>query len=136
MPGNFSINPSIGLFHSSLHSLHLKINLLFFNPTKQHSELIFIFSIHDLHSILLKIPDMLSTSSDNEVDINLKLSINFSLCNCFTIITFFFNWYRKSDIFFHVFSYTIKFAFKFFCYLIDYKMSIITSIVNYYWNVF
>ena len=46
--------------------------------TKQHSELIFIFSIHYLHSILLKIPDKLSTCSDNEVDINLKLSVNFS----------------------------------------------------------
>ena len=35
--------------------------------------------MHDLHFILLKIADILSTSSDNEVDINLKLSINFSL---------------------------------------------------------
>ena len=35
--------------------------------------------MHDLHSILLKIPDVLSTSSDNEVDVNLKLSINSSL---------------------------------------------------------
>ena len=32
-----------------------------------------------MHSILLKFPDMLSTSSDNEVGINLKLSINLSL---------------------------------------------------------
>ena len=32
--------------------------------------------MHDLHSILLKIPDVLSTSSDNEVGMNLKLSIN------------------------------------------------------------
>ena len=39
--------------------------------------------MHDLHSILLKIPDILSTSSDNEVDINLKLSINLSLCAIF-----------------------------------------------------
>ena len=36
--------------------------------------------MHDLHSILLKIPDMLSTRSDNEADINLKLSINLGLC--------------------------------------------------------
>ena len=36
--------------------------------------------MHDLHYILLKIPDVLSTSSDNEVGINLKLSINLSLC--------------------------------------------------------
>ena len=35
--------------------------------------------MHDLHSILLKIPDVLSTSSDNEVGINLKLSINLIL---------------------------------------------------------
>ena len=35
--------------------------------------------MHDLHSILLKIPDVLSTSSDNGVGINLKLSINLSL---------------------------------------------------------
>ena len=36
--------------------------------------------MRDLHSKLLKIPDMLSTRSDNEVGINLKLSINVSLC--------------------------------------------------------
>ena len=35
--------------------------------------------MHDLHSILLKIPDVLSTRFDNESDINLKLSINLSL---------------------------------------------------------
>ena len=35
--------------------------------------------MHDLHSILLKVQDMLSTSSDNEVDIYLKLSINLTL---------------------------------------------------------
>ena len=35
--------------------------------------------MHDLHSILLKIPDVLSTSSDNEVGLNLQLSINLSL---------------------------------------------------------
>ena len=35
--------------------------------------------IHDLYSILLKIADVLSTSFDNEVGINLKLSINLSL---------------------------------------------------------
>ena len=35
--------------------------------------------MHDLHSMVLKIPDKISASSDNEVDINLKLSINFSL---------------------------------------------------------
>ena len=79
MLGKVSINLFSCLLHSSLHFLHLQTNLLFFNPTKQHSESIFIFSMHDLHSILLKIPDVLSASSDNEVGINLKLSINLSL---------------------------------------------------------
>ena len=32
--------------------------------------------MHNLHSILLKISDMISTSFDNESGINLKLSIN------------------------------------------------------------
>ena len=32
--------------------------------------------MYELHSLLLKIPDILSTSSDYEVDINLRLSIN------------------------------------------------------------
>ena len=35
--------------------------------------------MHDLHSSLLKISDVLPTSSDDEVEINLKLSINLSL---------------------------------------------------------
>ena len=57
MLGNFLINPSIIFVHFS----HL------------------LFSVHDLHSILLKFPVILSTSPDNEVDINLKLSMNLSL---------------------------------------------------------
>ena len=65
MLGKFSINLFNGLFRSSLHSLHLQINLLYFNPTKQHSERFFIFSMLDLHSILLKNPDVLSVSFDN-----------------------------------------------------------------------
>ena len=104
MLGKLSINSFNRLFHSSLHSLYLQINLLFFNPIKQHSELIFIFSMHYLHSILLKIPDMLSTSSDNEVGINLKLSINLSLyviillsSHCFLICT-------EKVIYFSIFS--------------------------------
>ena len=32
-----------------------------------------------LHTLLIKIPDMLSTRSDNDVDINLELSINLNL---------------------------------------------------------
>ena len=35
--------------------------------------------MHDLYSSLLKISDVLSRSSDNEVCINVKLSINLSL---------------------------------------------------------
>ena len=35
--------------------------------------------MHDLHFIPLKIPDVLSTSFNNEVGINLKLSKNLSL---------------------------------------------------------
>ena len=35
--------------------------------------------MHDLHSMLLNISDVLSTSSHNEVGINLKLSINLRL---------------------------------------------------------
>ena len=57
MLGSFLINTSIIFWHCS----HL------------------LFSVHDLYSILLKFPDMLSKSSDNEVGINLKLSINLSL---------------------------------------------------------
>ena len=79
MLGKLSINLFSGLFHSPLHYLHLLINLLFFNPTKQHSELIFAFSMHDLHSVILNIPDVLSARFDNESGINLKLSINLSL---------------------------------------------------------
>ena len=57
--------------------------------------------MHDLHSILLKIPDVLSTSSDNEVEINLKLSIILSLFVIFLPLShFFLDWYRKNDIFF------------------------------------
>ena len=54
MLGNFLINSAINFLHSS----HL------------------LFSAHDLHSMLLNFPDILSTSSDNEVGINLKLTIN------------------------------------------------------------
>ena len=35
--------------------------------------------MHDFHSMLLKTPDVISTSFDNESGINLKLSINLSL---------------------------------------------------------
>ena len=43
-----------------------------------HSDLIIFLSIQALHSFLL-ISDKLSTRFDSEIDINLKLSINFSL---------------------------------------------------------
>ena len=35
--------------------------------------------MHDLHSVLLKMPDVLSKSSHNQVGKNLKLSINLNL---------------------------------------------------------
>ena len=53
-------------------------NLLFLNSIKLYSDLIFLFSIHALHSFLQN-SDKLSTRSDNLPTINLKLSINFSL---------------------------------------------------------
>ena len=55
--------------------------LIYYFLTQQNSILnqYLFFFVHDLHSILLKIPNILSTNSDNEVDINLKLSINLSL---------------------------------------------------------
>ena len=46
--------------------------------------------MHDWHSILLKIPVMLSTRSDNEADINLKLLINLSLFVIILPSSFFF----------------------------------------------
>ena len=45
---------------------------------KLHTDLIFLLSSHPLHSFL-QISDKLSTKRDSEVDINLKLSINFNL---------------------------------------------------------
>ena len=73
------------LIHLLIFSIFLCIfcicRLIYYFLTQQNSinSVIFILSIHDLHSMVLKILDILSTSSDNEVDINLKLSINLSL---------------------------------------------------------
>ena len=120
-----------GFNHIFSHFVHLKYELLFLCPIKSHSDLIFSQFMHALHSSLL-ISDKLSTGSDNEADVNLKLSIKLS----FTINTFSFNWYKKSDVFFYIFSYKIKFIFKFFCLLIYYRVSIITTIMNYYWYIF
>ena len=76
-----------------------------------------LFSIHDLHSILLKFPDILSTSSGKEVDINLTLSKNLGLYAIFLLsLHSFLIGTKKSDIFFHIFSNTtVKFTFRFFC---------------------
>ena len=82
MLGNFLINPSINFLHSS----HL------------------LFSVHDLHSVLLKFPDMLSTSSEKEVDINLKLSINLSLCVIVLLSPHYFLIGAEKVIYFSMFS--------------------------------
>ena len=120
-----------GFNHIFSHFVHLKYELLFLCLINLHSDLIFSQFMHALHSALL-ISDKLSTGSDNEAGVNLKLSIKLS----FTINTFSFNWYKKSDVFFYIFSYKIKFIFKFFCLLIYYRVSIITTIMNYYWYIF
>ena len=103
------------------HFLHLKHILSFLFPIKSHYDLIFFPFMHTLHSSLL-ISDKLSTRFDNQVGKNLKLSINFSLYVIVLIASllsyffnYIFNWYRKSNILFHIFSYAIKFAIKFFC---------------------
>ena len=79
--------------------------------------------MHDLHSSLLKIPDVLSTSSDNEVDINLKLSINLSLYVIVLLLLLllllllhsFLIYTEKVIHFFHIIPNTVKFTFKFYC---------------------
>ena len=56
----------------------MHINVLFLQLTYLQFIEIFSVFLHDLHSFLL-IFDRLSTRLDNEADINLMLSINFSL---------------------------------------------------------
>ena len=58
--------------------LHLKSKLLFLYPIKSHSDSLISPLTHALHSSLLT-SDKLSARFDNEVGINLKLLINFSL---------------------------------------------------------
>ena len=61
--------------------------------------------MHDLHSMLFKIPDMLSTSSDNEVNINTKVSITLSLYAIFLPLSFsFLIGTEKVIYFFHIFT--------------------------------
>ena len=55
--------------------------------------------MHDLHSILLKIPDVVSTRFDNESGINLKLSINLSSIVIEAIGTVLFIYFFMKDIF-------------------------------------
>ena len=90
--------------------------------------------MHDLYSSLLKISDVLSRSSDNEVCINVKLSINLSLyvavlplLNSFLIST-------EKVIYFSLLS-PIKLIspLNSLANWFIYKMSIISSIMNYYW---
>ena len=74
----FLINPLMGGNHLFLHMLHLWCNSLFWSPIKSHTDSFYFLSLHSLQP-LLQISGKLSTSLDNELDINLKLSINFSL---------------------------------------------------------
>ena len=55
--------------------------------------------MHDLHSILLKTPDVVSTRFDNESGINLKLSINLSSIVIEAIGTVLFIYFFMKDIF-------------------------------------
>ena len=55
--------------------------------------------MHDLHSILLKTPDVVSTRFDNESGINLKLSISLSSIVIEAIGTVLFIYFFMKDIF-------------------------------------
>ena len=68
-----------GFNHILSYYLHLKCRLLFLCPIKLYSDSIFSPCMHASHSSLL-ISDKLSERFDNEAGINLKRSINFSLC--------------------------------------------------------
>ena len=84
-----------GFNHIFSHFVHLKYELLFLCPINSHSDLIFSQFMHALHSSLL-ISDKLSTRFDNEVGINLKLSINFRLYVIVLIVSLlshFFNYF-------------------------------------------
>ena len=76
--GNFSFRAFTDLYDLLLYLLHLQINVLFLQLTYLQFREIYSLSLYDLHSFLL-ISDRLSTRLDNEADINLMLSINFSL---------------------------------------------------------
>ena len=97
MLGNFLINSPTAFNHFLLHFLHLKRRLLFLCPIKSDCDLIFYPFMHALHSSSL-ISSKLSTRFDSEVGINLKLSINFSLCVVVLPLPCSENRYRKSNI--------------------------------------
>ena len=65
--------------------------------------------MRDLHSILLKIPDVVSTRFDNESGINLKLSINLSLYVIILLLShsFLICTEKTKNIFFHIIPNTI-----------------------------
>ena len=71
--------------------------------------------MHDLHYILLKIPDVLSRSSDNEGGINLKLSINLSLYVIVLSLSHSFLIGTEKVIIFPYYPNTTKFTFTFYC---------------------
>ena len=110
--GNVFNYPFIESCHFSPHSLHLYSNLSPFSPAKLHSKLILFLSTHFLffflfffvHTLLIQTPDKLSTRSDNEADINLKLSINLSLCVIVLSSSRFFLIHTEKVIYFSIFS--------------------------------
>ena len=68
-----------------------------------HSDMTFFLSLHDSHYFLL-ISDKLSTRLDSEADINLKLSINFSLYMMILSLSYSFLIGTEKVIYFCVFS--------------------------------
>ena len=60
--------------------------------------------MHNLHSILLKIPDVLSASCDNEAGLNLKLIINLSLYVIVLLLSHYFLIGTEKVIYFSILS--------------------------------
>ena len=98
-----------------------QLNIHWLSSMKLHSRQ----DLQSVHLLLLSTSERPSTRLDNELDINLKLSMNF----IFYVITLPFTiyWYWKIYIF----------IFRFFWQLLDYKMIVIfRTIMKYYRNFF
>ena len=106
---------------SRMYFLHFSTSIqvtifFFFLFFKFYTEWVnFFLSVQFVHTLLVKIPDKLSTRSDNEAKINLELSINLSLFEIVLPWLHFFLIGTEKVIFFHIFSFTFKLTFKFFC---------------------